>query len=162
MEKREIHGNEQIWHPIVPVEGLPKNTDSWILKIPHIGDLSVNLEDKPGTNGYEDDNKVFILDPENSGMSINGEALYERGFKTLRLALTPNEQRDTQTVYLSKRGTKPLFESVLQSRGHGDGPLVDLTYWMPYSGEFEVRDIMLTRDQLADIQLNFPEEVNNL
>lgn len=160
MEPTEHLQPSDTWMNISPPEG-EEVSDSWMLDFP-IGKMIVNLNDQPGTTGYENDEKAYALGTNADGVSINGEELKAQGFKTLNLSLMPNDKRDTQFVELKREGFNTFYYAVFQ-RGNKEvgSPLTPLSYWMKLSPDHgsASRDIMIkpTPEEIAQVKIKFTQ-----
>lgn len=160
MENGELLQLGGEWYPILPPEELPEGVDNWMRDIPSVGNLFVTLENKPGGTGFEDDNRVYTLRGDGSEILINGGALLDRGFRVLNVALTTSDARKTQEMQLGLNGIGAKFETVLERRDNR-GPLKLLAYWNKAGDKgqsmSDLRDVMISRDQLKEIQVRFPQ-----
>ncbi len=161
MEEEKLQSTEG-WYSIVPTEEMPQGTNTWEVKIPNVGILTVTLEDKPGGGGY--DNKAFVLNSEVPGLAIDGAELNLQGFKILDVSLLPSDQGDQQAAEIRLGGSKSRFESILCTNKKGE-PLKP-EYWFDANETNEhpnMRDLMVRpeRDQLEQIEIRFPEGGDN-
>jgi len=160
MEVGEQIQQDEGWQSILPNQELPEGVDTWMIDVPDVGKLFTTLEQKPGSGGYADDDKAFVLNPDVPGLSANGEELLGQGFRTLHVALTPKDREGKRLVELRLKGTDLCFESVLQ-RHVGESILKALSYWTNVKDTSEypaMRDLMVKRKQLKDIQVRFPKK----
>jgi len=158
---------ETEWYPIIPSEEIPEGVDTWIVEIPGVGKLFVTMENKAGSTGYpDDDDEAYVLSSGSSELKANGEALLKQGFRTLRVALTPNDDRTTILAQLGLKGRSAKYEAFLQ-RDEIKRPLTPMGYWARATAtpsEYNVpRDVMVdpSRKQLEQVQISFPEGGDN-
>lgn len=147
------------WFPILPEEGLPEGVDSWMKNVPNLGDMFVTLENKPGGTGFEDDNRVYILSSEHPNVLVTGTSLFDQGYRALNVVVTARDDRQEQEIQLGLGGQGASYETLLQRRDK-NGPLKIITYWYKV-GQIpnfdDLRDVMVSRSQLKDIQVRFPQ-----
>jgi len=164
MEDQAEHLQQKTkWYPIIPSEEIPEGVDTWMVEIPDVGKLFVTMENKAGSTGYPDDeDEAYVLSPDSSELKANGEALLKQGFKVLRVALTPNDDRNTILAQLGLKGRSAKYEAFLQ-RDEIKRPLTPMGYWASATStpsEYNVpRDVMVkpSRKQLEQVQISFPE-----
>ena len=159
----ELTGSVQpleMWHPIVPEEGIPEGVEAWTVEIPNVGILHVGIVDKPGEAATIDDQKAYALGSELDGLEISSLTLLSKGYKTLNLVLNPSDSRRAVFASLRASESKSIFAGVFQTNDEERGLLSPLSYWMKEpekEGEkSEARDVMvMPGEDLKKIQIHF-------
>lgn len=146
--EQESQSNSSTINLLEQGEELNQNEEGQIvLKTRHIdgvGDLEISLLPELGDSGYEDDNRVWVLNDKGLEMAVNPHDLIKQGFKTLSLVIS-DPATDIVDVELKHASSEKPFSSVFKISNKEPYHLAP--NWWVIEGKVDTRDIMAPLDK---------------